>query len=67
MREWTRAEAILDALAKNPECSHAETRPGLDFLFNPTIVVELWRNEECWAANDPPKFIVEGYYPGRGE
>jgi hypothetical protein len=58
---WTAEEAMADALAKHTDCSYAEWDNGLDFLFRWTYVVKLWRNEECWAAGDPPRYVVEGY------
>lgn len=60
-RAWTPEEAKLDALQLHPDCTYAEWTNGLNWLFQLTIVVNLWRNEECWAAGDPPKYSVEGY------
>jgi len=56
------SEAMAIALAANPECSYADWDNGLDMMMRLTIVVNLWRNEECWAAGDPPKKTVEGFY-----
>ena len=58
----TPEEAKAIALAANPDCAFADWDNGLDPLFNLTIVVNLWRNEECWIAGDPPKKVVEGFY-----
>ena len=58
---WTYEEAVADALKRFPDCTHTECVNGLDFLMRLTYVVNLWRNEECWAAGDPPKHTVEGY------
>lgn len=60
-RVWTVEEAIADALAKHPDCKYADWGNGMAFLFTPTIVVKLWRNEECFLADDPPKYIEDGY------
>ena len=57
----TPEEAIIDALQKHPDCKYGDWDNGLDPLFNLTIVVKLWRNQECWAAGDPPKYTVQGY------
>lgn len=54
-------EAVQDALAKHPDCSYGNWQNGMNAAFEMTIVVELWRNEECAAAGDPPKYVVEGY------
>ena len=56
-------EAMATALAANPELTYADWDNGLDYAFRLTIVVKLWRNEECWAAGDPPRKTVEGFYP----
>ena len=59
---WTPEEAIKDALKRHPDCKYADWQNGLQaFTFDPTIVVQLWRNEECFNAGDPPKYTVEGY------
>ena len=55
-------EAMVDALQKNPDCKYATWESGLDILLRLTIVVNLWRNEECYIAGDPPRHVVEGYY-----
>ena len=60
-RTWTTEEAIDDALALHPECSYAEARNGLTPFLELTYVIELWRNEECYLAGDPPRHIEEGY------
>lgn len=57
----TAEEAMNDALARHPDCTYADWQNGLAFPFTPTYVVQLWRNEECHAAEDPPKYTVEGY------
>jgi hypothetical protein len=50
-----------DALSKHLDCSYAEVYNGLNWALYTTWVVKLWRNEECYLAGDPPKYIVEGY------
>lgn len=57
----TPPEAMLDALQRHPDCKHAEWYNGLDALLRLTIVVKLWRNEKCWAAEDPPRHEIGGY------
>ena len=61
MKQWTPDEAKLDALQRHVDCTFADWTPGLDVFFNNTIVVYLWRNQECWTMNDPPKYTCEGY------
>lgn len=63
LRVWTPAEAKADALANNPDCGFAEWDNGMAFPFTLTIVVKLWRNEECFLAGDPPRRVVDGYLP----
>jgi hypothetical protein len=58
---WTQEDAILDALQRHPDCKHAEVRNGMNAFFGLTWVVELWRNDECWYSNDPPKYTEQGY------
>jgi hypothetical protein len=58
----TSNEAIEYALAEHPDCSYGTAENGLDFLFNPTWVIKLWRNEECYLADDPPRYTVQGLY-----
>ncbi|KKN65454.1 hypothetical protein LCGC14_0481740 [marine sediment metagenome] len=58
----TEDEATAIALAANPDCSYADWDNGLDVLLRVTIVVNLWRNEECFLAGDPPRKVVEGFY-----
>lgn len=60
-KSWTPEEAMLDALQRFPDCKHAEWENGLDHFFRVTIVVNLWRNRECWAEGDPPRHSVGGY------
>lgn len=55
--------AMADALAQHPECSYADWQNGMAFPFQLTIVVRLWRNEECYLAGDPPRHVCEGYNP----
>lgn len=57
----TTEEAIADALERHPDCKHADWDNGLDFLLRATIVVKLWRNQECYLSGDPPKYVEEGY------
>ena len=49
--------AIAKALATHPDCSFADWDNGLDLFFNRVYVVKLWRNEECYLAGDPPKYV----------
>lgn len=58
---WTAEDAIQDALSRYPDCTYAEWDNGLNGWFQLTYVVKLWRNEDCWAAGDPPRHVVEGY------
>jgi hypothetical protein len=64
---FTPEEAMVDALSKHPDCNHATWVNGLTFLLELTIVVHLWRNEECYLADDPPKYTIEGYLMKREE
>lgn len=57
----TPQEAMKDALAKHPDCKYADWDIGLDGRLNLTIVVSLWRSEECWVNNDPPKYVIQDY------
>jgi hypothetical protein len=57
----TDEEIKTDALQRYPDCKYAEVVNGLNFLLGITRVANLYRNEECWAAGDPPKHVVEGY------
>ena len=58
---WTPDQAKADALQRHPDCTYAEYENGLNGWMQLTLVVELWRNEACWAAGDPPRHTVEGY------
>jgi hypothetical protein len=60
-KKWTPDEAKTDALAKHPDCAYADWENGMNSNFRMTIVVMLWRNEECFINNDPPRHEVEGY------
>ena len=54
-------QAINKALEKHPDCKYADWQNGLEACtFAPTIVVQLWRNQECYNAGDPPKY-TESY------
>lgn len=57
----TPQQAMNDALDKYPDCKYANWDNGMNAYFQITIVVKLWRNEECYLANDPPRHVVEGY------
>lgn len=59
-------EAEEDALKRFPDCKFARATNGLTPFLQLTIVVEMWRNEECWAAGDPPRRVVEGYPASEG-
>lgn len=54
-------DAIDDALAKHPDCTYGDWANGMNGWLQVTVVVKLWRNEECYLAGDPPKYTVEGY------
>lgn len=62
----TSNEAIQVALDRHPDCAYATAHNGLDCLFNPTWVVKLWRNEECYLADDPPRYTVQGLHKDEG-
>lgn len=53
--------AMIDALQRHPDCKYADWTNGLDAFMRLTIVVKLWRTEECYLAGDPPRYTVEGY------
>lgn len=57
----TAEDAMADALSRFPDCTYAKWTDGMAFPFTRTIVVELWRNEDCYQAGDPPRHVVEGY------
>jgi hypothetical protein len=57
----TSDEAKLDALQRHSDCKHAEVYNGLNFLLQLTWVVKLWRNEECYLNDDPPRHVEQGY------
>lgn len=59
----TDRDILIDALTKHPDCSHGEIYNGMNAVLQLTRVVKLWRTEECYLADDPPRYIVEGY-PG---
>ena len=59
----TPEDAMADALSRHPDCTYAKWYDGLTYVFIRTIVVKLWRNEECFRAGDPPRHVVEGYNP----
>ncbi len=61
MEYFTQQEAKEQALRDHPDCTYAEVANGLDWRFRLTWCVNLWRNEECWAAGDPPRLQVEGF------
>jgi hypothetical protein len=58
---WIMEEAIDDALARHGDCDTATAYQGMAFPFSLTWVVKLWRNVECFEADDPPKYVEEGY------
>lgn len=55
------ADARRIALARHPDCAYAEAYNGLSASLDLTWVVKLWRNEECYLAGDPPKYIEDGF------
>lgn len=57
----TDAEIIEDAIRRYPECSYGMVVNGLTPFLQLTRVVRLWRNEECYFSDDPPRHEVEGY------
>jgi hypothetical protein len=57
----TDSEIIADAIRRHPDCTYGEVQNGLNPLLPLTRVVNLWRNEECALAGDPPRHVVEGY------
>ena len=57
----TAEEAMNDALMNHLDCAYADWETGLNVFLQLTYVVSLWRNEECHAAGDPPRHIIEGY------
>ena len=59
----TTEEVLDDALKLHPDCSYGEVENGLNCFLQLTRCVNLWRNEECWIAGDPPRYVVEGYPP----
>lgn len=61
--EITDDDIVRDAIGRYPECGYGSVALGLNWMFQLTRVVNLWRNLECYLAGDPPKQVVEGY-PG---
>jgi hypothetical protein len=58
----TEREAIAAALAKHPECTFAKADYGLRaWDFAPTWSVSLWRDEDLYLEEDPPRHVVEGF------
>ena len=56
---------IDEALAMHPDCSYGDWDNGLDCYLRLTVVVNLWRNEECYLAGDRPRYTVGGFVPKR--
>ena len=54
-------EIIAHAIGQHPDCTYGTVRNGLTWNLQLTRVVELWRNEECYLNNDPPKHVVDSY------
>lgn len=54
-------EIIEDAMKRHPECKYGRVYNGMNWAFQMTRVVKLWRNEDCYLNDDPCKFEVEGY------
>ena len=52
---------IEDAIKRHPECSFGQVVNGMNCFFEITRVVRLWRNEDCYLHDDPPRHEVEGY------
>ena len=48
-------QAMQKALEEFPDCTYADWDNGFAFPLIPTIVVKLWRNQECYLNGDPPK------------
>lgn len=57
----TLSQAKEQALQKHEDCEYAEVYNGMSWNFQRTWVVKLWRNEECYLNEDPPKYIEDGF------
>lgn len=57
----TSEEAEAHALSQHQDCAFAKAELGIGMFLNPTWQVNLWRNEECYLADDPPRRIEQGY------
>lgn len=60
-------ELIEFAKTKHPECEFGIVVPGLSMFlqhaFSVSRVVQLWRNVDCYIAEDPVRATVEGFPP----
>ena len=54
-------EVVADAIKMHPDCSFGIVKDGVNAFLQMTRVVQLWRNEECYNADDPPRHTVQGY------
>jgi len=57
----TDQEVIIDAIKKHNDCSFGVVKDGINAFLQRTRVVQLWRNEECYNAGDPPRHTIQGY------
>ena len=56
-------ELVEFAKTKHPECEFGIVVPGLSMFLQVSRVVQLWRNVECYLAEDPVRATVEGLPP----
>lgn len=55
----TAEEAVEKARPLHPDCTYVDWDNGMNALFQLTYVVKFWRNEECYLAGDPPKYVEQ--------
>ena len=56
-------ELIEFAKTKNPECEFGIVVSGLSMFLQLSRVVQLWRNVDCYLAEDPVRVSVAGFPP----
>ncbi len=56
-------ELIALAIESNPGLNFGRVENGLTMFLQITRCINLWRNEECYLASDPPRGTLEGYPP----
>ena len=60
-------ELVEFAKTKHPECEFGIVVPGLSMFLQHALrvsrVVQLWRNVDCYIAEDPVRATVEGFPP----